>query len=100
MFEKIRAQFQIGKVDVQQNAFDGRGFTFELKDAEGNVIEQSAFLYNGHTKTLAAYARGFDAANEANIYEEVQRRFISELKTNSVENVFSGIYTAIERYLK
>ena len=71
-----------------------------LKDAEGNVIEQSAFLYNGHTKTLAAYARGFDAANEANIYEEVQRRFISELKTNSVENVFSGIYTAIERYLK
>ena len=71
-----------------------------LKDADGNIIEQSAFLYNGHKKTLAAYARGVDAANEANIYEEVQRRLLSELKKSSVENVFSGIYTAIERYIK
>ena len=25
MFKKIKSQFQLGKVDVQQNAFDGRG---------------------------------------------------------------------------
>ncbi len=37
MFEKIKSQFQIGKVDVQQNAFDGRGFTFELKETDKSI---------------------------------------------------------------
>lgn len=37
MFEKIKSQFQIGKVDVQQNAFDGRGFTFELEETDKSI---------------------------------------------------------------
>ena len=71
-----------------------------LKDSDGNVIEQSAFLYDGHKKTMAAYARGVDAANEANIYAEVQRRFLSELRKDSAQSVLSGIYGAIKIYLK
>lgn len=71
-----------------------------LKDADGKVIEQSAFLHEGHKKTLAAYARGVDASNEANIYSEVQRRFLSELRKDSAQNVLSGISQAIKIYLK
>lgn len=37
MFEKIRSQFYIGKALVQQNAFDGRGFTFELKETKKSI---------------------------------------------------------------
>ena len=71
-----------------------------LKDSDGNVIEQSAFLYDGHKKTMATYARGVDAANEANIYAEVQRRLLSELRKDSAQNVLTGIFGAIERYLQ
>lgn len=71
-----------------------------LKDADGNVIEQSAFLYDGHKRTMAAYARGVDAADEANIYAEVQRRFVSEMRKESAENIMAGIYRAIKLYLK
>ena len=41
MFEKIKSQFQIGKVDVQQNAFDGRAFTFELKEEKDSNSSNS-----------------------------------------------------------
>jgi multiple sugar transport system substrate-binding protein len=71
-----------------------------LKDSNGNVIEQSAFLYDGHKKTLAAYARGVDPSNEANIYSEVQRRILSELKKDKPQNVLAGISKAIKTYLK
>ena len=37
MFDKIRSSYKIGKVDVQQNAFDGRGFTFKLDVTDKSI---------------------------------------------------------------
>ncbi len=37
MFDVIRSKVKIGKANIQQNEFDGRAFTFELKETEDSV---------------------------------------------------------------
>ena len=37
MFDKIRSVFQIGKVELQQNALDGRGFSLKLDVKEDSI---------------------------------------------------------------
>ncbi len=37
MFEKIRSEFLIGKALVKQNAFDGRAFSFDLKQTKDSI---------------------------------------------------------------
>lgn len=37
MFDKVRSVFQIGKVELQQNALDGRGFSLKLDVKEDSI---------------------------------------------------------------
>ena len=37
MFDKIRSEFQIGKVELKQNAADGRGFSLDLNASEDSI---------------------------------------------------------------
>ena len=37
MFDKIRSEFQIGKVELKQNALDGRGFSLKLDITDDSI---------------------------------------------------------------
>lgn len=71
-----------------------------VKDKDGKVVNQSAFLYNGLTRTLSTYARGVNAEVENNIYQAVQSKIISEINTVSADTLCNDIYTQIKDYLK
>lgn len=71
-----------------------------VKDKDENVVDQSAFLYNGLTRTLSTYARGVNAEVENNIYQSVQSKIISEIGTISADTLCDHIYDQIKDYLK
>ena len=71
-----------------------------VKDKDGKVIDQSAFLYNGNTRTLSTYARGVNAEEEYKIYESVQSKIVSGITTDTAVMLCSDIYSTIKDYLK
>ena len=71
-----------------------------VKDKNGSVIDQNAFLYNGNTRTLSTYARGVKAEEEYKIYESVQSKIISGITKDPAVTLCSDIYSTIKDYLK
>ena len=71
-----------------------------VKDKNGDVVDQSAFLYNGLTRALSTYARGVNAEEEYKIYETVQSKIISGITTDSASKICADIYATIKDYLK
>ena len=65
------------------------------------VVDQSAFLYDGLTRTLSTYARGVNAEVEYSIYQTVQSKIISGIKKEEETPALlcSSIYATIKDYL-
>ena len=66
----------------------------------GQVVDQSAFLYDGHTRTLSTYARGINAEVEYMIYQSVQSKIISGINNVSAAAICTDIYATIRDYIK
>ena len=71
-----------------------------VRDKNGSVVDQSAFLYNGLIKTLSTYARGVNAEEEYAIYQTVQSKIISGINNDPAGKICSDIYGSIKDYLK
>lgn len=76
-------------------------WTEYLKDEFGNVIDQSAFVYDGLTRSLATYARGVDVKTEYEIYNQTKQILLTSLdKKTSVSDIMASIYNATKTYIK
>ena len=63
-------------------------------------VDQSAFLYDAHTLTLATYARGVEQETEYNIYSKIKQNMMSALQNKEPANVASTLYSSIKNYIK
>lgn len=71
-----------------------------VTDKEGNVVDQSAFLYQGNTLSLATYARGVKTDTEYLIYEKVRSNILDKLSKQTAESTAAYLYDLINIYIK
>ena len=65
-------------------------------------VDQSAFLFEGNTLSLATYARGVEQETEYQIYSKIKQSMMSALldPDKTPANVASSLYNAIKNYIK
>ena len=63
-------------------------------------VDQSAFLFEGNTLSLATYARGVEQETEYQIYSKIKQSMMSALLNQTPANVASSLYNAIKNYIK
>lgn len=62
-------------------------------------VDQSAFLYSGHTRSLATYARGVRVNTEFQIYKQTQDILSNGFEKKSAAEICSTIYSTVNGYL-
>lgn len=64
-------------------------------------VDQSAFLYNAHTLSLASFARGVKVDTEFTIYSKIRSNIMGELEEDkTAASVASALYNQIKTYIK
>lgn len=65
-------------------------------------VDQSAFLFEGNTLSLATYARGVEQETEYQIYSKIKQSMMSALvdPDKTPANVASSLYNDIKNYIK
>lgn len=75
-------------------------WTEAIKNSDGDVVEQSAFLYSGNTLSLATYARGVQTETEYNIYNKVRANILDKLCNGTAKDTATYLYSEIKSYIK
>ena len=65
-------------------------------------VDQSAFLFDGHTLSLATFARGVEQETEYQNYSRIKQNMMSALidPDKTAANVASSLYSSIKNYIK
>ena len=64
-------------------------------------VDQSAFLYNQHTLSLASFARGVKVDTEFTIYSKIRSNIMGELEEDkAAASVANALYNQIATYIK
>ena len=62
-------------------------------------VDQSAFIYDGHTRSLATYARGLLVNTEFNFYKETQSILIDGLEKKTAADICATVFNTVRHYL-
>lgn len=62
-------------------------------------VDQSAFIFNGYTRSLAPYARGLLVNTEFNFYKETQSILIDGLEKKSAADICTTIFNTVQHYI-
>lgn len=79
---------------------DDAEWTESVTDADGNAVDQSAFIYRGNTRSLATYARGVNTAQEYSIYGKMNQNLCDQLRKNSASETANYLYGQIKEYIR
>ncbi len=82
-----------------QLTIDG-SWTDYVKDQNGNNVDQSAFLYDGNTLSLATYARGVATDTEYQIYSKIRNSILGQLDSKTPAATADYLYDQIKAYIR